>query len=87
MQARWLAQPSISTRHSWQTPMPQKMPRGCSLWVSRSSRMPAAVRAAARVSPRPALDDPALEIDSDPLAVLNQFPAMSPQRRVSPSLR
>ena len=30
----------------------------------------------------PALDDPALEIESDPLAVLNQFPAMSPQRRV-----
>ena len=51
MHARWFARPSIRTRQSKQIPIPQKIPRG-SPWSSvRSVRMPAAVSAAATVSP------------------------------------
>ena len=52
MQARWFAQPSISTRQSWQTPMPQNRPRGAPRRVVRKVVTPAAARVAASVSPR-----------------------------------
>ena len=52
MQARWFGRPSISTRQSWQTPMPQNRPRGRPLTlVVRQERIPVACRAAPIVWP------------------------------------
>ena len=52
MQARWFGRPSISTRQSWQTPMPQNRPRATPPRVVRNAVTPLAANAAATVSPR-----------------------------------
>src|SRR5262249_25617299 len=52
MQARRFDWPSTSTRQSWQTPMPQKTLRPAPVRVARKFRTPAAINAAARLSPR-----------------------------------
>src|SRR5262249_12536639 len=50
--ARTLGRPSTATRQSWQTPMPQKYPRGSPVrCVHRVSRRPEARSAAAMLSP------------------------------------
>src|SRR5262245_19161366 len=70
MQARRFGMPSISTRQSWQTPMPQNRPRSPPFRVRRKATMPAAVNAAATVSP---------------LRASIRLPAKSKSRRSAPS--
>jgi hypothetical protein len=70
MQARCSGFPSISTRQSWQTPMPQNRPRSAASRVVRSDRMPCAVSAAATLSPARA----AIGVPSNAISMVSLMP-------------
>ena len=66
--ARTTPSPSTTTRHSWQTPIPQYRPRGEPPGLSRNATRPAAISAAPMLCPASARDRLAVDEDLDHVA-------------------
>ena len=74
----WRTLPSISTRHSWHTPIRQNAPRGVpALGLVRNNTTPAAISAAASISPSKASSDRPLKM------ILAARPRAVPRNRVT----